>query len=138
MDNAAVIRQGFARLASSKESRCLACLTDTMRRAMAFALSAHDNRHSMHATFGDNYGWAVYHDGKIREYGINAGKGGESRTLASLRAYSSRVGSGWAGILLADMQAEGRSYYSISYERAIMASAVQFTRDNFGKYFTAA
>lgn len=136
MDNAAKIQKGFSRLASGKDAACRACLVETMERAMRFALSEHDGGHRLHTILGDNYGWAVYHDGSVTDCGVHREDGG--KTLGKLRTYGGRSGSGWCGILYADMEATGGSYYSISYERAIMASTVQFTRGNFNRYFTAA
>lgn len=136
MGNERRIRGAFARLSASKDAACRSCLRGVMERAMEYALASHDGGHTMHTLLGDNYGWAVYRCGEMTDHGIHKGGPLGGRTLGKLRAYGATAGDGWAGVLLADMEATGGSYYSISYERAVLASTVQFTKGNFGRYFT--
>lgn len=136
MGNGKVIQNAFARFNRSKDDSIRSGLRRVLEDAMEWALLLHDDKHQKHITLGDNYGWAVVHNGKIVEKGVNAKSGKRGEAADELRKVASECGGGWQGILMAGM-GNKRNYYAFDYELDILIDTIDFTRDDFWKYFHA-
>ena len=134
MNNGKVIQYAFLRLERAKADRAYLGLKRVLESAMKQALRLHDDKHRKHVELGDNYGWAVVHNGTLIQMGVNAKPGTRGEAAAELRKVAAECGSGWQGILMAGM-GNKRNYYAFDYELDILIDTIDFTRDNFWDYF---
>lgn len=135
MKNETIIQNAFERLRKAEQSAARNALREALANAMEWALLSHDEEHQKHIVLGDNYGWAVVHDGEIVDMDIKAHHGKEGSAKKGLSDIASSCkGQGWVGILMAGMGSKS-DYYSVNYEMDILNSTMDFTRDNFSKFF---
>ena len=134
--NRTVIKRAFNRLVGNKDLVMQKGLSQLLDDAMLYALGEHDNRHWLHKSTGDSYGWLVLHDGQHVAHKVNEGRHGQGNAYASLMAVAGQVSpSGWVGILLASMEGETPMYFAVDYEMDILHETVDVTKDNFYQYF---
>lgn len=136
MDNSTTIQNAFERLARAKDDFARNTLKKALANAMEWALLSHDDRHPQHMILGDNYGWAVVHDGEIVEMDVKAPYGEDGMAETQLRKVArSSKRNGWYGILMAGMDDGKITYYSVDYELGILGSTMDFVRNNFSDFF---
>lgn len=136
MDNSTTIQNAFERLARAKDDFARNTLKKALIDAMEWALLSHDEHHQLHIFLGDNYGWAVVHDGEIVEMDVKAPYGEDGMAEAQLRRVArSSKRNGWYGILMAGMGDGKITYYSVDYELGILGSTMDFVRNNFSGFF---
>ena len=126
MDNAAVITRAFSRTRAAKDAACAVCLREVLSDAVALALDLHeqDGGHSFHLAVGDDYGWAVYHDGVLVDMEVYTADG-DPRGIVSERLRELSSGrltdsaAGWTGVVMAGMQV---MRYSFDFEEGILGA----------------
>lgn len=124
MDNAAVITKAFARMRTNKDAACRQSLRKVLSDAVVLALDLHeqDGGHSFHLAVGDDYGWAVYHDGVLVDMEVYTADG-DPRGIVSERLRELSSGgltdsaAGWTGVVMAGMQV---MRYSFDFEEGIL------------------
>ena len=138
--NRSVIRKAFGRLPKSKDAMIEAGLSNLLREAMTYAVTNHDHHHFAHRILADSYGWAVVHNGIIRNLQVNGGRHGRGTAEEQLRRVARNVSTeGWVGILLSSMVAEyGRRkpiYFEVDYEMDILHATIEEVSNDFSRYF---
>ena len=126
MDNAAVITRAFSRTRAAKDAACAVSLREVLSDAVALALDLHeqDGGHSFHLAVGDDYGWAVYHDGGLVDMEVYTADG-DPRGIVSERLRELSSGrltdsaAGWTGVVMAGMQV---MRYSFDFEEGILGA----------------
>lgn len=124
MDNAAVITRAFSRMRTAKDTACAVSLRKVLSDAVVLALDLHkqDGGHPYHLEVGDDYGWAVYHDGTLVDMEVYTADG-DPRGIVSTRLRELSSGgladsaTGWVGVVMAGMQV---MRYSFDFEEGIL------------------
>lgn len=132
--NGATIRKAFNRIKKSKNDAAFSGLKELLKDAMEWAMLEHDEGHQLHIVLGDNYGWCIVHDGKVKAIQVKAPANRSGVAERELRSISAGLGDGWHGVLMAGM-GDNKTYYSVRYETGILESTIDFTEANFNKYF---
>jgi hypothetical protein len=133
--NEKVIAKAFERLAASKESSLRKGMYQLLDDAMNTALELHDETHQSHIELGDTYGWMLVINGTIDKIKVKSEGDKVGQASAMLRTYVSKVPQrGVAGIVMAGMQPA--NFFTINYEKAILESTIQITKQNFFQYFS--
>jgi hypothetical protein len=133
--NEKVIAKAFERLAASEESSLRKGMYQLLDDAMNTALELHDETHQSHIELGDTYGWMLVINGTIDKIKVKSEGDKVGQASAMLRTYVSKVPQrGVAGIVMAGMQPA--NFFTINYEKAILESTIQITKQNFFQYFS--
>lgn len=133
--NEKVIAKAFERLVASKESSLRKGMYQLLDDAMNTALELHDETHQSHIELGDTYGWMLVINGTIDKIKVKSEGDKVGQASAMLRTYVSKVPQrGVAGIVMAGMQPA--NFFTINYEKAILESTIQITKQNFFQYFS--
>lgn len=107
--NNAIIKKAFERLAIRKDKIVCEALKDIMREALDYALELHELEHlGLHLVMGDDYAWAVVHDGKVEAFDVytTEDNSGTAWTMLFNYVQTNEVpDTGWVGILMAGMTA---------------------------------
>lgn len=134
--NERVISRAFARLQKNRDRVAEAGLRDLLESAMLYALGEHDNRHWLHKSTANSYGWCILHDGHAVAHKVNEGRHGDGNAFSDMMNASREVPQvGWVGILLASMQGDRPMYFAVDYEMSLLHETVNVTKANFGTFF---
>lgn len=131
--NNKVIQEAFERLKVGKDEAIEAAMYGILEDAVKIALDLHDERHAMHLAIGDTYGWALMHNGKIKDIMVVSlpdNRGDAIDQLQEECAFAAE--SGWVGIVMAGMHP---NYFSERFERLVLGKTIEITKDNFFDYF---
>lgn len=120
-------------------------MTDTLNKAMEYALKKHTDVHINHLVYGNTYGWMLVHNGAVEELVVNSGKKGDGRADSQLLQVASLLpDTGWHGVVLATMNAfdnahdaykSHAAYYSIVFEDGVLIDTANFTATEFDTHF---
>ena len=134
--NNKTIKRAFERLIANKEEAMEAAMYAILEDAVKIALDLHDEKHASHLEIGDTYGWALMHNGRIKDImvvSLPANKGDAIEQLQEECAFTYE--SGWVGIVMAGMRP---AYFSERFERLVLRQTIEITKDNFFDYFKKA
>lgn len=134
--NESVIRRAFSRLSRSKDAVIEAGMKDLLENAMLFAIGEHDNRHWLHKSTANSYGWCILHNGVGVAHKVNEGRHGDGNAFSDMMAVSREVSQvGWVGILLASMHGDRPMYFAVTYEEGLLLETGKHMAETFTKYF---
>lgn len=135
-ENDKVIKNAFARLLKNRDTALLESLRAVMKSAMAYALELHKlDGMGLHLKIGDDYGWAIIHEGRILDYEVLAlsnHAGTAKNRLLSLADTANPTSEGWVAILMAGMET---AKYAEGYEAETLESVAKMTGPEFYKVF---
>lgn len=135
--NQRTIEKAFARLVDVKHYSMIGMLKNLLPEAVQFALDFHDmgpDPHYGHLESGGNYGWMIVYNGQEVAKEIYTTSDNEGDVEAQLNEIISKVpDKGYVGVVMAGMRVP--TYFSESFERAVLEATIQFTEQNFFKYF---
>lgn len=133
--NSKTIENAFRRLVNSEEEIIMSGMYGLLEDAVKVALDLHDEEHHKHLEIGDTYGWLLMHNGSVKEAVVVSLPQNEGEALDKLREEAAFVTeTGWVGIVMAGMKP---GYFSIRFEREVLAETIEITKDNFFDYFKA-
>ena len=131
--NDKVIQDAFERFVANKEEAIEAAMYGILEDAVKIALDLHDERHEMHLAIGDTYGWALMHNGKIKDIMVVSLPDNRGDAIDQLqKECASMAMPGWVGIVMAGMRP---NYFSERFERLVLGKTIEITKDNFFDYF---
>lgn len=134
--NKSVIERAFKRLSVNKDRVIEEGMKDLLENAMLYALGEHDNRHWLHKSTANSYGWALLHNGEAVAHKVNEGRHGDGNALSDLMAVSREVSqTGWVGILLASLHGDRPMYFAVDYEEGLLEETADHASDNFKRFF---
>lgn len=138
--NESVINRAFSRLRKNQDRIIQDGMHRIMKEAMEYAIASHDHHHFGHRINDNSYGWAIVHDGKVKEIQTNGARHGRGDAEDQLREAARGVNrQGWVGILLASMVMEFNRrkpiYFEIDYEVGIFAMTTDRVEEWFKTYF---
>ena len=135
--NERVIKQAFERLAGVKHYSMIGVLKSLLPNAVQFALDFHEmgpDPHGGHLESGGNYGWLIVYNGQEVAREIYTTSNNEGDVNEQLNEIISKVpNKGYVGIVMAGMRVP--TYFSEDFERAVVEATIQFTEQNFFRYF---
>lgn len=131
--NNKVIKEAFERLKANKDEAIEAAMYGILEDAVKIALDLHDERHDIHLVIGDTYGWALMHNGKIKDIMVVSLPENRGDAIDQLQEECAFIAeSGWVGIVMAGMHP---NYFSERFERLVLGETIEITKDNFFDYF---
>ena len=134
--NESVIRRAFSRLSRSKDAVIEAGMKDLLENAMLFAIGEHDNRHWLHKSTANSYGWCILHNGVGVAHKVNEGRHGDGNAFSDMMAVSREVSQvGWVGILLASMHGDRPMYFAVTYEEVLLLETGKHMAETFARHF---
>lgn len=115
------------------DTAIFAAFKSTLQKALEDALSRHDAKHQQHIEIGDNYGWMVCKDGKVKETYIYSTQKNEGTAREQLRSLiPSMPQTGWSGVLMAGMKDRIHgTFYTISFEKKVLYGTIGFVKKEF-------
>lgn len=134
--NNTVIRKAFARLLGSKERVIEEGMKDLLENAMLYAIGEHDNRHWLHKSTANSYGWTLLHNGEAVAHKVNEGRHGDGNAFSDMMNVSREVSqTGWVGILLASLHGDRPMYFAVTYEEGLLEETADHARESFERFF---
>lgn len=132
--NERTIQKAMNRFLANKELILRNGMYRLLDNAVETALKLHDDTHQSHVELGDTYGWMLVVDGNVDRIHVKSNGDKVGQASAMLRTYASKVPNiGMVGIVMAGMQPA--NFFTINYEKGILESTIQITRQNFYQYF---
>ncbi len=134
--NKSAIRRGFNTLLRDKDLVIESGMKDLLENAMLYAIGEHDNRHWLHKSTANSYGWVLLHNGDAVAHKVNEGRHGDGNAYSDLMLVSREVSqTGWVGILLASMHGDRPMYFEVTYEEGLLEETADHTEESFNKFF---